>query len=246
METACCIHPSSCRFAFCVIIILWVRRWLNHASSTSSGSCVSTVDDTDTLKSDCNRLPSWNSNTPKARSHFCWMWNKAFFLPLNCWTKHKVAVEIRASVRNCYAQSWVYLWVFNIGFSPGLPRCTASNTYIQWKSAIKPFIKIESVQRLNVAVYFWFEWNALCNRSADNKFKALVLCSLTLFSELSSSDVNCFTITDKLRVQHTHSLIVCVYVCSLKWNWSAVNLSVWFTVRTFMKWCIGALIWLTS
>lgn len=53
MGTECCHNAASSHLSpltVCVIIILWVRRWLNQASSPSSGSCVSTVDDTDTLK----------------------------------------------------------------------------------------------------------------------------------------------------------------------------------------------------
>lgn len=67
----------------------------------------------------------------------------------------------------------------------------------------------------------------------DNKSKALALC-VSAFAD-SSHNMNCFTVMDKLRVQHIHSLIVRVYVCSLKCNWSAVKQSLSFWMRTFMK-----------
>lgn len=106
-------HLSTCLLAMCVIIILWVSGWLNQASSPSSESCVSTVDDTDTLKMTVIGCHLEIQRLRKLIQIFAEYETKRFFsLSLNCWRKHKVDEEICASIRDCY----VLLWISSVGF----------------------------------------------------------------------------------------------------------------------------------
>lgn len=169
-------HPSTCLLAMCVIIILWVSGWLNQASSPSSGSCVSTVDDTDTLRMTVIGCHLEIQRLQKLIHIFCWIRKQsAFSVSLNCWRKHKVEEELCVSIRDCYALLWISSVGFWYWFSCWVPSSHLQQ-HAQCKSVIKSLsLKCNQSNVLTLQFTVWFKWNEVWNM--DDKSTALALCA---------------------------------------------------------------------
>lgn len=107
-------HPCTCLLLpVCVIITLWVRGWLNRASSPSSGSWSQHSRWHGYAQSDCNRLSSWKWKTAEAHSHYFLNTKQStFFTPppsVNCRRKSLHLSEI--------VLGFIFppLWVFMLG-----------------------------------------------------------------------------------------------------------------------------------